>query len=150
MFIASMLITFGSYLGHQTTSNTILMLLGTECQKPTYKFKKYRKIERAQTILSEMVGILFCGLIYVYCAKVAIEEESGKNLFMFSAEETCMMITYSIVGGIIFIGIIMSNVFGFGIISSYHLSFEVTLQERVMRFQMQDKISKWGNNEVKT
>jgi len=53
-------------------------------------------------------------------------------------------------GGIIFIGIIMSNVFGFGIISTYHLSFEVTLQERVMRFQMQEKFSKWGNNENKT
>jgi len=134
MFIASMLITFGSYLGHQTTTNTILMLLGTECQKPTYKFKKYRKVERAQMLISEMVGILFCGVVYVHSAKVAVIDESAKDTHMFSAEFDCMIITYSLMGGIIFIGIIMSNVFGFGIISSYHLSFEVTLQERVMRF----------------
>lgn len=47
MFVASMFITFGSYLGHLTSTNTILMLMGSECQKPEYKFKKYRKMERA-------------------------------------------------------------------------------------------------------
>ena len=58
---------------------------------------------------------------------------------MYSAEFDCMFYTYTLMGGIILIAIIMSNVFGFGIISSYHLSFEVTLQERVMRFQMQER-----------
>jgi hypothetical protein len=127
MFIASMLITFGSYLGHQTTTNTILMLLGTECQKSDYKFKNYRKIEKAQMFCSQIIGILFCGLIYFYYARVTGKEKLLSHLFMNDEEFTCMMITYSLMGGIIFICIIMSNVFGFGIISSYHLSFEVTL-----------------------
>jgi len=151
MFIASMIITFGSYLGHQTTTNTLLMLMGTEAQKTTYKFKKYRKIERAQQLIAEIIGILVCGLLYVYCAKVIAKRVLDKeDKSMYSAEFECMLITYSLMGGIIFIGIIMSNVFGFGIISTYHLSFEVTLQERVMRFQMQEKFSKWDSNENKT
>jgi arginyl-tRNA--protein-N-Asp/Glu arginylyltransferase len=69
---------------------------------------------------------------------------------MYSAEFDCMFYTYTLMGGIILIAIIMSNVFGFGIISSYHLSFEVTLQERVMRFQMQEKHYKWSTNDNKT
>jgi len=63
-----MFITFGSYLGHQTTTNTLQMLMGTEAQKTTYKFKKYRKIERAQMLISEILGIICCGLLYVYSA----------------------------------------------------------------------------------
>lgn len=110
------------------------MLLGTESEKSVYKFKKFRKISRAQIILSEMVGIALCGVIYVFYAKVAAKKIKLNHLFMLSDEFSCMLITYSLMGGIIFIAIVMSNVCGFGLITSFHLSFEVTLQERVMRF----------------
>ena len=83
--------------------------------------------------LSEIIGILFCGVVYAYCARVAFTEISANHKFTLGAEFTCMLITYSLMGGIIIINIILSNVFGFGIISSYHVSFEITLQERIMR-----------------
>ena len=63
------------------------MLMGTEAQKTTYKFKKYRKIERAQMLISEILGIICCGLLYVYSAKVAVKREKSKdNKYMFSEE----------------------------------------------------------------